>query len=271
MATRPAYAALPGCGTERAPPGFSSAHNGRLQWHNRVTMANISLFIGGIRSLPESGRPTGIYKQAASGPLELGPEGFIGDQQADRRVHGGPDKAVHLYPARHYARLAARFPATAGLLVAGSNGENLSTPDLDENDVRLGDIWRLGTARLQISQPRSPCWKIDERYGCDGMAQFIAEQRITGWYWRVLTPGVVQPGDTLDCETSDPQAYTLAEAMQLWQAHRPPLADLERLAASPGVAANWQRKILDRLTWLRTHRDQTPPPVVAFHVKPDAP
>ena len=75
----------------------SSAHNGRLQWHNRVTMANISLFIGGIRSLPESGRPTGIYKQAASGLLELGPEGFIGDQQADRRVHGGPDKAVHLY------------------------------------------------------------------------------------------------------------------------------------------------------------------------------
>ncbi|HLO64027.1 MAG TPA: MOSC domain-containing protein, partial [Azonexus sp.] len=110
-------------------------------------MAKISLFIGGIRPLPESGRPTGIYKQPANGPLQLGHEGFVGDLQADRRVHGGPDKAVHLYPAAHYAKLAARFPDAADQLVVGSIGENISTPDLDENDVRLGDIWRLGTAR----------------------------------------------------------------------------------------------------------------------------
>lgn len=234
-------------------------------------MANVSLYIGGIRPLPASGRPTGIYKQPASGPLELGPEGFVGDQQADRRVHGGPDKAVHLYPARHYARLAERFPEAAALLVAGSNGENISTPDLDENDVCLGDIWRLGSARLQLCQPRNPCWKIDERYGCDGMAQFIAEHRLTGWYWRVVTPGVVSPGDTLSLEQRDPTAYTLAEAMLLWQTHRPAMADLERLAASPGMAENWKQKILTRIDWLRKNAGQTPPPVVAFHVKPENP
>jgi MOSC domain-containing protein YiiM len=234
-------------------------------------MANISLFIGTIRPLPESGRPTGIYKQAASGPLELGREGFIGDQQADRRVHGGPDKAVHLYPARHYARLAERFPGAAQELVIGSIGENISTPDLDENDVRLGDIWRLGTARLQLCQPRNPCWKIDERYGCDGMAQFIAEQRLTGWYWLVLTPGTVNPGDELLCEQSDPAAYTLAEAMLCWQDHRPPLADLEKLASSPGLADNWRQKILNRLDWLRQHATETPPAVTAFHAKPEQP
>mgnify|MGYP003607323911 FL=1 len=234
-------------------------------------MANVSLYIGGIRPLPASGRLTGIYKQPASGPLELGPEGFVGDQQADRRVHGGPDKAVHLYPARHYARLAERFPEAAALLVAGSNGENISTPDLDENDVCLGDIWRLGSARLQLCQPRNPCWKIDERYGCDGMAQFIAEHRLTGWYWRVVTPGVVNPGDTLSLEQRDPAAYTLAEAMLLWQSHRPPMADLEKLAASPGMAENWKQKILTRIDWLRKNAGQTPPPVVAFHVKPETP
>ena len=234
-------------------------------------MANVSLYIGGIRPLPQSGRPTGIYKQPASGPLELGPEGFVGDQQADRRVHGGPDKAVHLYPARHYARLAERFPEAAALLVAGSNGENISTPDLDENDVCLGDIWRLGSARLQLCQPRNPCWKIDERYGCDGMAQFIAEHRLTGWYWRVVTPGVVNPGDTLSLEQRDPTACTLAEAMLLWQTHRPAMADLEKLAASPGMAENWKQKILTRIDWLRKNAGQTPPPVVAFHVKPETP
>jgi MOSC domain-containing protein YiiM len=121
-------------------------------------------------------------------------------------------------------------------------GENLSTADLDERDVRIGDIWRLGTARLQLCQPRNPCWKIDERYGCEGMAEFIAHERLTGWYWRVLTPGTVSPGDALELEHSDPLAFTLAEAMLLWQAHRPQLADLERLAASPALPTTGDRR-----------------------------
>lgn len=233
-------------------------------------MANITLFIGGIRPLPESGRPTGIYKQAVSCALDLGPEGFVGDQQADRRVHGGPEKAVHLYPSRHYARLAARFPEAAPLLVPGSLGENIATAELDENDVRLGEIWRLGSARLQVCQPRSPCWKIDERFACDGMAAFIAEQRLTGWYWRVVTPGRVAPGDglELECEASAPP---LAAAMQLWQAHRPDPAALAQLAATPGIAQHWQQKIEQRLAWLRQNPEQAPAPLKAFHVKPEQP
>lgn len=232
-------------------------------------MADVSLFIGGIRPLPESGRPTGIYKQAVTTALELGPEGFVGDQQADRHVHGGPDKAVHLYPATHYAKLASRFPEAAGQLVIGSLGENLSAV-IEESDVRVGDIWRLGTARLQVCQPRSPCWKIDERFGCDGMAAYIAEHRLTGWYWRVLTPGRVAPGDTLALETAA-DSFSLAEAMLRWQAHRPALADLERLAAAPGIADNWRQKIIARANWLRNNPDQAAPPVTAFHVKPEQP
>lgn len=231
-------------------------------------MAQISLFIGGIRPLPESGRPTGIYKQAASGPLELTTEGFVGDQQADRRVHGGPEKAVHLYPAGHYAVLARRFPEIADRLTPGSLGENLSTPDLDETTVRLGDIWRLGEARLQVCQPRNPCWKIDERFATDGMAAFIAEQRLTGWYWRVLTPGTVRPGDALSCETAA-TASTLAEAMQLWQSHRPAIADLEILAATPGIATHWREKIEQRLGWLRANPDAPASAPKTFHVKPE--
>lgn len=218
-------------------------------------MAHISLFIGGIRPLPESGRPSGIYKQAVNRTLSIGVEGLVGDQQADRRVHGGPEKAVHLYPARHYARLAARFPEAAGQLLPGSMGENISTPDLDESDVRIGDIWRLGSARLQVCQPRSPCWKIDERFACVGMAAFIAEERLTGWYWRVLTPGRVAPGDPLLLE-QPADGFTLAEAMLLWQAHRPPLADLEKLAASPGIAGQWKQKIENRAGWLAQQAQQ---------------
>lgn len=230
-------------------------------------MAKISLFIGGIRPLPESGRPTGMYKAPVTAALALDPEGFRGDQQADRRVHGGPDKAVHLYPAVHYRRLAERFPAAAAQLIPGSLGENLSAADLDEGDVRLGDVWRLGSARLQVCQPRNPCWKIDERFACAGMAAFIAEQRLTGWYWRVLTPGQVSPGDELLREHSPADCPTLAEAMQLWQSHRPPLAELERLAAVDALADNWRQKIIQRLDWLRRDGDAPAPP--AFHVKPE--
>lgn len=216
-------------------------------------MVRISLFVGKIRPLPESGRPTGMYKQPADGPLEVGLEGFVTDHLADRRVHGGPEKAIHLYPVAHYARLAQRFPEAADALVPGSLGENLSATSLDEGGVRLGDIWRLGSVRLQISQPRSPCWKIDERFGVEGMAAFIAEERLTGWYWRVLTPGIVTPGDMLIRETTDPDAFTLAEAMRCWQMHRPPMDELARLANSPSIAPTWRQKIENRLDWLRSH------------------
>ncbi|CAI07863.1 conserved hypothetical protein [Aromatoleum aromaticum EbN1] len=213
-------------------------------------MAHVSIFIGGIRPLPESGRPTGMYKSQVSS-AEVAREGFIGDQQADRRVHGGPDKAVHFYPARHYEQLAARFPEARESLRPGGLGENLSSLELDERDIRIGDIWSLGTARLQVSQPRTPCWKIDERFSCEGMAAFIAERLLTGWYWRVLEPGRVSPGDTLDLSTPALDAPTLSEAMLLWQEHRPFLPDLERLAQTPGLAVGWRDKINQRLAWLR--------------------
>ena len=234
-------------------------------------MPQVSLYIGGIRPLPESGRPTGIYKQLVATALDLGPEGLVGDHQADRRVHGGPDKAVHLYPAAHYARLAARFPEAAGQLVVGSLGENISTAELDVGDVRIGDIWQLGSARLQVCQPRNPCWKIDERFACEGIAAFIAEQKLTGWYWRVLTPGRVAPGDRLAWEASPAGSPTLAEAMRCWQSHRPAPGELESLAACPGIADNWRQKILKRLDWLRHNPDRQPPAPPPFHVKPEQP
>jgi MOSC domain-containing protein YiiM len=214
-------------------------------------MPQVTLYTGVIRPLPQSGRPTGMYKQPVRGRIALGALGFAGDEQADRRVHGGPDKAVHLYPAAHYRALAERFPQAAAPLAPGGMGENLSTDELDESRVRVGDIWRLGGARLQVCQPRSPCWKIDERFGCDGMAAFIDAQGLTGWYWRVLTPGEVAPGDGLLLEHAARQNPTLADAMALCAEHRPGLAELERLAAMDGIAARWREKIEQRLNWLR--------------------
>lgn len=215
-------------------------------------MVAVSIFVGGVQPLPVSGRPTGMYKMRVVEPINLGPEGFHGDQQADRKVHGGLEKAVHLYPARHYAALAAKYPAAASALVPGSIGENLSTCEIDEGNVRIGEVWQLGDARIQVCQPRSPCWKIDERFACDGMAKFIASAALTGWYWRVTRPGSVGIDATLERVQPAVSAPTLREAMQLCQEHRPPLDELERLAATPGIAGAWRARILQRLDWFRS-------------------
>ena len=214
-------------------------------------MIQVAIFTGGIQPLPTSGRPTGMFKRPVLGPAELTEEGFVGDQQADRRVHGGPDKAVHLYPARHYASLAASFPEIAAALVPGALGENLSVADIDERDVRIGDIWQLGSARLQVSQPRTPCWKIDERLACEGVAALIARSHLTGWYMRVKQPGTVRPEDRLTLFQPASGAPTLHEAMLLWAEHRPSIAALEALAQLPGMAHGWRDKIKQRLAWLK--------------------
>jgi MOSC domain-containing protein YiiM len=218
-------------------------------------MAHVSLFIGQVQPLPVSGRPTAMYKTSVQAPIELGVEGFAGDQHADLRVHGGPEKAVHLYPSNHYAKLAAKFADAAPLLVPGSMGENIATADLDEHDVRLGDVWQLGKALIQVCQPRNPCWKIDERFVADGMAAFIDQHLLTGWYWRVLQPGVVNPNDTLQLHKAASQAPTLHEAMTLWRAHPPQLDQLSALAEVPGIAKVWQGKIRQRVQYLQDRRD----------------
>lgn len=211
-----------------------------------------TIFMGGIRPLPPDNKPSGIFKTEIVMPAWVGKEGLTGDAQADRRVHGGPDKALHQYPVAHYSRLAVAFPEARDLLVPGSIGENLSVPSWDESNICIGDTFRLGDAVVQVSQPRSPCWKIDHRYGVEGMAKLIDEQGITGWYFRVLEEGSFEPGCSFELiDRMSPKA-TVQDLLAVWRAHRPEPGQLERLAATPGLTENWIKKILDRAERLRT-------------------
>ena len=101
------------------------------------------------------------------------------------------------------------------------------------------------------------------------MAAFIAEHGLTGWYFRVVQPGIVTPGDLLDCLDAVPEAPTLAAAATLWREHRPPVAELRRLAACPGIAAGWRDKVAARADWLAGASGVEVPPPPAFHVKPE--
>ncbi|GAC1630418.1 MAG: MOSC domain-containing protein [Nevskia sp.] len=211
------------------------------------------VFTGRVQAMPGDGRPTAIFKQPVGGRVRIGPEGLESDQQADRRVHGGPEKAVHHFPLETHARLAREFPDAAAGLVAGGFGENISTLGADESSVCIGDVFRLGSARVQLCQPRTPCWKIEARHGVDGMTRQVAEAGIAGWYYRVLAVGEVEAGDTCELIERTADAIPLTEFWRIVHAHRPAHEALQRLLAAPGLAAGWQRKLGERLDWLRAH------------------
>lgn len=205
-----------------------------------------TLFLGGIRPLPPENRPTGIFKHELLMPAWLGSEGLAGDAQADRRVHGGPNKALHQFPQAHYARLGESFPEARGLLLPGSIGENLSVPGWDETNVCIGDRFRLGDAIIEVSQPRSPCWKIDSRYGVEGMARWMEETGSVGWYFRVIEQGSVEPGCVFDLIDRPAPDVTVARLLAIWRQHRPTPEALLELAQTPGLSDNWADKLLKR-------------------------
>ena len=218
---------------------------------NRRVAAD-GLFVGQVAWLAGDGRGSAIAKTPVSGRCLLTAQGLTGDAQADRSVHGGPGKALHHYPAEHYVRLAAAFPS-ARHLTPGGLGENLSTRGLTEDDVCIGDVFRLGDARIQVSQPRTPCWKIDHRTGQDGVAAFIAEHGLAGWYYRVLEAGEVAVGDWLEHLERPGQTLTLAEFRRVIAAPRPSVEALLRAALAPGLDGQWAGRLGQRAEWLRNN------------------
>lgn len=156
-----------------------------------------SIFIGKAH-VRWAGRPaSAIGKRRAEGELWLTGTGLRGDEQADLSVHGGPEKAVHHYPAEHYDFWKKEMPETADKFAAGAFGENLSSTGITEATVCLGDVIRIGDAVVQVTQGRQPCWKLSAHIGRDDMAMRFQRSGRTGWYYRVLREGSIRSGDPI--------------------------------------------------------------------------
>lgn len=138
-----------------------------------------------------------IDKRAVDHAIALARLGFAGDEQADTKIHGGPDKAVHVYAWQHYSYWRSRLPHRSAAMKAGAFGENLSVAGMQESDVCIGDQWAIGTAILEVSQGRQPCWKLNARFGTPDMAQRVQNSLKAGWYCRVLQSGIVSPCDEI--------------------------------------------------------------------------
>ena len=158
-----------------------------------------------------------IANHVTPGRLEITALGLAGDEQADQTNHGGPDMALHHYPLDHHAFWREHLGPLPLLDDAGAFSTNLSTLGLTEAQVLLGDRFRLGSALLEVCQPRKPCWKIEHMFGETGMVAKVLESGRCGWFYRVIEPGHAQAGDMLEQVESGLLNWSMARIFEgIW-------------------------------------------------------
>ena len=213
-----------------------------------VTAAILSsIQVGRIAPLGPDDVPSGFVKSTVPGPVKVTALGLAGDEQADLSVHGGPEKAVYAYPAAHYPRWASEYPHHAALFVPGGVGENLTIEGLVEADLCVGDIHAVGTARLQVCQPRQPCFKFALRFDDNRLPKAMVRNGRAGWYYRVVEEGVIEAGQPIELVDRPNPGFSfgrLVEIVNFRQAtasERSTMAGMEGLAAGPRA---WARRTL---------------------------
>lgn len=203
-----------------------------------------ALLTGKARRFGAKGEPSAIDKRAVEGRRAVGALGIAGDEQADLSVHGGPDKAIHHYPRDHYGWWAETIGDHALLQDAGAFGENISTSGLTESAACIGDRYRLGSALVEISQGRQPCWKLGHRFGIATLPATVVTSRRGGWYYRVIEDGAVGAGDALELIDRPLPDWSVERVFHLLiggAGKREPAA-LRALAAMDLLAANWRAR-----------------------------
>jgi MOSC domain-containing protein YiiM len=190
-----------------------------------------------------------MHKTATSGPVHLGHLGLAGDTQGDPEHHGGVDMAVHHYPQDHYAAWAAQHAALADVAGAspGRFGENISTTGLREQDVCIGDIFRMGEALVQVSQGRQPCWKLNVRFGWKQMAAQVQKTGRTGWYYRVLEEGMVTAGAHLALIQRPHPDFPLPRLQAALYLKTLDRTELAAIAALDALSDSWRSLLRRRL------------------------
>lgn len=209
----------------------------------------VSVLVGPVQQYEEHGTgrswTSAIDKSALTGPVRVARNNIAGDDQADRRHHGGPDKAVFVYPSEHYPVWREELDLSS--VGPGSFGENLVVTGLTEDEVCLGDVWDVGGVALQVSQPRRPCWKPARRWGVPDLVRRIQDSGRTGWYLRVLTEGALQADDVMVLRERPYPQWTIARVSHTMHAPTSDLATTRELAECPALLDRWRQELNRRL------------------------
>ncbi|MCU0533332.1 MAG: MOSC domain-containing protein [Hydrococcus sp. Prado102] len=184
---------------------------------------------------------TGFFKEPVAGAIYLGKTNLVGDGQADLILHGGTEKAVLAYAAKHYPQW--RQELNLPNFPYGAFGENFTVSMQAEEDVCIGDIFAVGEARIQVSQPREPCWKLARRWRRKDLPKRVITSGRSGWYFRVLSEGIVESGlPLLRLERPLPQ-WSIARVNQAFYRGG---EDVSELASCPLLSPSWRQYFYNR-------------------------
>lgn len=197
-----------------------------------------------MKSFPEH-EPSAIDKYKMHAPQMLTKLGFIDDEQADHRFHGGIDRAVCHYPAEHYDYWQVRYPESNRFIFTAF-GENLSTRGLTEENAFMGDIYQLGDAIIQITQPRSPCYKLNYHLAIPDISQKLQETTYCGWLYRVIVEGEVAPNDSLKL-LSRTSALSVKRAIEIAFLEAFNEENTLALLSCAGLSSSWTKTMQTRL------------------------
>lgn len=187
---------------------------------------------------------TGIFKSPVDGPVAIKHTKVEGDEVVDLRVHGGPYKAVYLYPSEHYEFWQREL--ASGELPFGAFGENLTTEGLTEETAHIGDQFRIGSAILKVTQPRMPCFKLALRFERADMVKKFWQSGRSGIYFSVVQEGEVERGSAIEKIESDPEQVSVADVVGLYKGMEWNPDLLERALRAP-LFGSWKRDIQSRL------------------------
>ncbi len=195
---------------------------------------------------------TGIFKEPVAGPVILRTLNLDGDRQADLSVHGGPSKAVYVYPSEHYDYWKQELPEMD--LPWGMFGENFTTEGLSESELNIGDKFSIGSALVMVTEPRMPCYKLGLRFGrADIIKRFLISER-TGFYLAVLQEGEVSPGDQFQLLEKDGSGVRVSDITRLYVRDKGNTALLRRAIEVKALPEGWKTYFQERLEKLSAGR-----------------
>ena len=199
----------------------------------------VSVNVGAAREVEWFGRvvTTAIWKAPVAGPVAVGDVNLDGDEQADLRVHGGPDKAVYAYAAEDYQWWSQAEGVAGDPFGPGTFGENLTTSGVDVTDALIGDRWNIGDVVLEVAQPREPCFKLGIRMGDAAFKDRFAHARRPGAYLRIITGGTVEAGMSIGITPAARPAVGIWELV----GDEVPSDLMERVRADSRVPDGWRR------------------------------
>lgn len=187
---------------------------------------------------------TSIWKEPLTGPVHVSRLNIEGDRQSDLAVHGGADKAVYVYPFEHYDYWRRELPGME--LPWGAFGENFTTAGLDE-EFRIGDRLRIGSADFAVTQPRLPCYKLAIRFGRPDIVKRFLRSNRTGFYLAVVCEGEVRAGDPIRLSARAAGSLSVGDIVRLYGADTPDTETLKLASQLAGLPDSWRDYFRKRL------------------------